>query len=82
MCIQHIYCPEQVYLDDGDSGWLVQDNYFGNAPMCVLMGGGRNNTVLRNYFDHCGLGIDIGERNDPGALLHIYGSICTLIFTY
>lgn len=52
-----------VYLDDGDSGWLLQDNYFGNSPMCVLMGGGRNNTVLRNYFDHCDLGIDIGERN-------------------
>lgn len=33
--------------------------------MCILMGGGRNNTALRNYFDNCELGIDIGERNQP-----------------
>ena len=27
------------------------------------MGGGRNNSVLRNYFENCSLGINIGERN-------------------
>ena len=27
-----------VYLDDGDSGWLIRDNYLGTSDYCILMG--------------------------------------------
>ena len=27
-----------VYLDDGDSGWVIRDNYLGTSDYCILMG--------------------------------------------
>jgi hypothetical protein len=63
-----------IYLDDMDSGWLVQDNYLGYSNYCILMGGGRNNTVVRNYFDHCSLGIDIGSRNSASDTNPVNGT--------
>ena len=41
---------------------------------CPTAGGGRNNTVVRNYFDRCELGIDIGERNAPTYSNPVNGS--------
>jgi hypothetical protein len=63
-----------IYLDDMDSGWTIADNYIGHSSNCVIMGGGRNNTVVRNTFDNCGLGVEMGSRNEAACTNPIDGT--------
>jgi len=67
-----------VYLDDSGSGFLVTQNIFKNVSRGVLLGGGRENQVLNNYFEdatgECAVHFDnrdMGWAKDfcqPGAM--------------
>ena len=52
-----------IYLDDMESGWLIEDNHFERAgTMCVMIGGGRQNRVLNNTFTDCHVPVHVDDR--------------------
>ena len=52
-----------VYLDDQVSGWAVTDNVFVDVHVGVLLGGGRDVRVERNYFERVdAFAVNIDER--------------------
>ena len=42
------YSKNSIYLDDMESGWRVEDNYFESTDRCMFIGGGRQNIVRNN----------------------------------
>lgn len=50
------------YLDDQASGVLVEENVAWNVDRGALVGGGRNNKILRNIFVHTSECLKIDER--------------------
>jgi hypothetical protein len=51
-----------IYLDDQESGWLVEDNYFESTTRCMFIGGGRQNIVRGNTFVNCTTPLHIDGR--------------------
>ncbi|MGN0855670.1 MAG: right-handed parallel beta-helix repeat-containing protein [Kiritimatiellia bacterium] len=51
-----------VYLDDCDGGDTVASNRFENAGCAIMIGGGRENTVLANRIVNCRKGIHLDDR--------------------
>lgn len=51
-----------IYLDDMESGWLVEDNHFEQIARCMFIGGGRQNSVLRNTFVNCSVPVHVDGR--------------------
>jgi hypothetical protein len=49
-------------LDDMESGWLVEDNYFESTTRCMFIGGGRQNTVRNNVFVNCTTPVHVDAR--------------------
>lgn len=40
------------YLDDEMSGYQFYNNTIRNAAVGILLGGGRDNTIMNNYFEN------------------------------
>ena len=51
-----------IYLDDMESGWTIEDNVFEDIRICVFVGGGRQNRVLRNEFVNCSIPVHVDDR--------------------
>ena len=51
-----------VYLDDLASGTIVKANHFENIKRGVLIGGGRDNQIIGNYFSHVDIPVSIDAR--------------------
>lgn len=51
-----------VYLDDELSGTTVSNNIFVDVSLAVFVGGGRDNVVSRNIFDHCATAVRVDAR--------------------
>ena len=51
-----------IYLDDMESGWTIEDNVFEDIRICVFIGGGRQNLVLRNEFLNCSIPVHVDDR--------------------
>ena len=52
-----------IYLDDMESGWLIENNHFNRAgALCVMIGGGRQNRVLNNTFTNCQIPVHVDDR--------------------
>jgi parallel beta-helix repeat protein len=66
---------QAIYLDDCDSGDLVQGNIvFGGVGRGVLLGGGRDNTIQGNLFFYLPKGIHVDARGPRGITLDKPGS--------
>lgn len=52
-----------VYLDDAFSGVEVFGNVFDNVTRAMMIGGGRDNTVLNNIFINCAPSLHIDARS-------------------
>jgi len=59
-----------VYLDDCASGTLVEGNFFVKASWGVMIGGGRDNTVVNNVFVDCAPAVHVDERAKGWAKSH------------
>lgn len=53
-----------VYLDDCDSGDTIHGNIVRFARTGMLMGGGRNNTIVNNIFVECEYGFRADSRGE------------------
>eukprot|EP01052_Picozoa_sp_SAG31_P026425 SAG31_NODE_2393_length_5793_cov_18.326484_5_plen_203_part_00 len=51
-----------LYLDDQTSGWVVRNNSFVNMSMGVLLGGGKQNSFVDNYFQDVDLAVHFDNR--------------------
>jgi len=52
-----------IYLDDMESGWTVEDNYFETAgSRCMFIGGGRQIAVRNNTFVNCTTSVHVDTR--------------------
>jgi parallel beta-helix repeat protein len=51
-----------VYLDDCDSGDTLEGNVFFRAGRAIMIGGGRDNTVLNNLVVNCPIGLHLDSR--------------------
>jgi len=69
-------CGSQaIYLDDCDSGDTVVGNIvYGGVGRGVLLGGGRDNTLVGNIFIHLPKGIHVDARGPRGITLDKPGS--------
>ena len=47
---------------DMESGWLIEDNHFEEIRICMFIGGGRQNSVLRNTFVNCSVPVHVDDR--------------------
>lgn len=66
---------QAIYLDDCDSGDLVEGNIvFGGVGRGVLLGGGRDNTIRGNIFIDLPKGIHVDARGPRGITLDKPGS--------
>ena len=66
---------QAIYLDDCDSGDTVVGNIvFGGVGRGVLLGGGRDNTIVGNIFIHLAKGIHVDARGPRGITLDKPGS--------
>jgi len=64
-----------IYLDDCDSGDLVEGNIvFGGVGRGILLGGGRDNTIRGNIFIDLPKGIHVDARGPRGITLDKPGS--------
>ena len=60
-----------VYLDDAASGATVMQNVFYKAGRAVMVGGGRDNSVLDNCFVECSPSVHVDARGLSWAKDHI-----------
>jgi len=60
-----------VYLDDAASGSTVLQNVFYKAGRAVMIGGGRDNSVLNNCFIECSPSVHVDARGIGWAKDHI-----------
>ena len=44
---------QAIYLDDQMSGWTIENNSFVDCQVGSFIGGGRDNTVVGNYYERC-----------------------------
>lgn len=51
-----------VYLDDCDSGDVIQNNIFYRAGWAAFVGGGRYNQILNNLFIECTASVHFDDR--------------------
>eukprot|EP01052_Picozoa_sp_SAG31_P035741 SAG31_NODE_4355_length_3319_cov_1.559938_1_plen_58_part_00 len=40
------------------SGWLVENNTFEDCQTAMLLGGGRDATIVQNHIENCALGLE------------------------
>lgn len=66
---QGVYGANAIYLDDQASGILVKNNIITNARRGILIGGGRDNIVTGNVFQHCSEGIYVDARGTSPAAI-------------
>lgn len=67
-----------VYLDDWASGTRVYGNVFERAGRAVMIGGGRDNTVVNNIFIDCPLSVHVDARGIGWAKRYFDGGDTTL----
>jgi hypothetical protein len=72
-----------IYLDDMESGWRIEDNYFESTTRCMFIGGGRQNVVRNNTcvsYARAHIDSPVGVASNPpgvyGSLSHT-SSICS-----
>jgi hypothetical protein len=56
-----------VYLDDCFCGVTVQGNLFERAGRSIMIGGGRDNTIVNNIFVDCNPAIHVDQRGKSWA---------------
>ena len=44
------------------SGWLVENNTFIDCQTAMLLGGGRDATIVDNHIENCALGLEFDNR--------------------
>ena len=72
--LHHLKRANGMYLDDGESGQLLEYNLVFNAIKGVLVGGGHNNLLRRNLFIKCGSAVSIDDRGiTRGYTVEKYG---------
>jgi hypothetical protein len=49
-------------MDDEMSGWHVENNTFIDCQTAMLLGGGRDVTVVHNVIESCDLGLEFDNR--------------------
>jgi hypothetical protein len=69
---------QAVYLDDWASGTLVQGNICQGVRRGVLLGSGRDTTIVNNVFVDCTYAIHIDQRGTGWAKYYFDGSNTTL----
>jgi hypothetical protein len=55
-------------LDDMESGWRIEDNYFESTTRCMFIGGGRQNVVRNNTcvsYAHAHIDSLVGVASNP-----------------
>ncbi len=67
-----------VYLDDWASGSRVTGNIFSACARGIMIGGGRDNTILNNIFLDCKIAIHVDARGLGWAKYYFDGTDSTL----
>ena len=53
---------QAIYLDDEQSGYVIEDNVCDNAVLCYFVGGGRDNIVRNNVCKNSGTCLHLDDR--------------------
>ena len=53
---------QAIYLDDEQSGYVIEDNVCEDAVMCYFVGGGRDNVVRNNVCRNVGTCLHLDDR--------------------
>lgn len=67
-----------IYLDDWSSGTLVTGNVCWKAGRAILVGGGRDNTIINNVFVDCTPSIHVDQRGLGWGRYYFNGENTTL----
>ena len=67
-----------IYLDDWTSGHVLYGNIFEDVARAVMLGSGRDNTLKKNVFVNCAVGVSFDARGLGWAQYYFDGRCNTL----